>query len=30
MALTGIQIFKLLPQTNCKECAASPPVSHLP
>ena len=20
MALTGIQIFKLLPQTNCKEC----------
>ncbi len=22
MALTGIQIFKLLPQTNCKECGA--------
>ena len=20
MALTGIQIFKLLPKTNCKEC----------
>ncbi len=20
MALTGIQIYKLLPQTNCKEC----------
>ncbi len=22
MALTGIQIFKMLPQTNCKECGA--------
>src|SRR6056297_2466273 len=22
MALTGIQIFKLLPKTNCKECGA--------
>ena len=21
MALSGIQIYKLLPQTNCKECA---------
>ena len=20
MALTGLQIYKLLPQTNCKEC----------
>ncbi|NWG33990.1 MAG: hypothetical protein HXY42_06075, partial [Chloroflexi bacterium] len=20
MALSGIQIYKLLPQTNCKEC----------
>ena len=20
MALTGMQIFKLLPKTNCKEC----------
>jgi acetyl-CoA decarbonylase/synthase complex subunit gamma len=20
MALTGIQIYKLLPQTNCKDC----------
>lgn len=23
MGLTGIQIFKMLPQTNCKECGAS-------
>ena len=21
MALSGIQIYKLLPQTNCKECS---------
>ena len=23
MALTGIQIFKLLPGTNCKKCGAA-------
>jgi acetyl-CoA decarbonylase/synthase complex subunit gamma len=29
MALTGIQIFKLLPKTNCKECGV-PTCLHLP